>query len=82
MTCENHARNTRFANNMNVVISNPNVETFRNSFTYQGFTTWNSLPPYTKNASIVCTHIVLLYNRTTDNSLAELYFISCINMFK
>ncbi len=27
----------------------------------------------------LCTHIVLLYNRTTYNSLAELCFISCSN---
>ncbi len=32
MVCENHDRNTRFANNMNVVVPKPNVETFRNSF--------------------------------------------------
>ncbi len=31
MACENHDRNTRFANNMNVVVSKPSVETFRNS---------------------------------------------------
>ncbi len=30
MTCDNHNRSTCFANNMNVVIPKPNVETFRN----------------------------------------------------
>ncbi len=30
----NHDRNTRFANNINVVVPEPNVETFRNSFMY------------------------------------------------
>ncbi len=34
MACENHDRNTRFANNMNVVVPKPNVETFRNSFMF------------------------------------------------
>ncbi len=34
MACENHDRNTRFANNMNDVVPKPNVETFRNSFMY------------------------------------------------
>ncbi len=32
--CENHDRNIRFANKLNVVVSKPNVETFRNSFMY------------------------------------------------
>ncbi len=32
MACENHDRNTRFANNMNVVIPKPNDETSRNIF--------------------------------------------------
>ncbi len=32
--------------------------------------------------SILYTHIVLLYSRTTYNSLAEMCFISCITMFK
>ncbi len=36
MSCENVDRNTRFANNMNVVVPKPNVKTFRNSFMYQG----------------------------------------------
>ncbi len=45
MECENHDRNTRFANNMNVVVPKPNVETFRNSFMYQDAISWNSLPP-------------------------------------
>ncbi len=67
MACENHDINIRFANNMNVVVPKPNVETFRNSFIYQGAISWN---------------IVLLSNRTTYNSLAELCPISCINMFK
>ncbi len=35
MACQNHDINTRFANNMNVVVPKPNVETFRNSFIYQ-----------------------------------------------
>ncbi len=52
MACENHNRNTRFANNMNVVVSKPNVETFRNSFMYQGAISWNSLPPHLKYATI------------------------------
>ncbi len=30
MACKNHYRNTSFANNMNVVVPKPNVETFRN----------------------------------------------------
>ncbi len=30
MSFENHDRNTRFANNLNVVVPKPNVETFRN----------------------------------------------------
>ncbi len=34
MACENHDRNTHFANNMNVVVPMSNVETFRNSFMY------------------------------------------------
>ncbi len=38
MAYENRDRNTRFANNMNVVVPKPNVETFRNSFMYQGAT--------------------------------------------
>ncbi len=48
MTCEYHDRNTRFANNMNIVLPKPNVETFRNSFMYQGTVchlTLNMLPP-------------------------------------
>ncbi len=40
-----------FANNMNVVVPKPNVETFRNSFMYQGSILWNSLPPHFKYAS-------------------------------
>ncbi len=44
MACENHDRNTCFANNMNAVIPKSNVETFRNSFMYQGAISWNSLP--------------------------------------
>ncbi len=32
MTCENHYRNTCFANNIYVVVPKPNVKTFRNSF--------------------------------------------------
>ncbi len=55
---------------------------------------WNSLAPNLENVTthdsfkrmykeyFLCTHIVLLYNMTTYNSLAELCFISCINMFK
>ncbi len=43
MACENHDRNTHFANNMNVV-PKPNVETFRNSFMYEGAISWNRLP--------------------------------------
>ncbi len=46
MACQNHYRNTCFANNMNVVIPKPNVETFRNSFMYQSAISWNSLPPH------------------------------------
>ncbi len=75
MACENDDRNTRFANNMNVVVPKPNAETFRNSFIYQGAISWNSLPPHLKNATThdsfekervcLCTHIALLYNRTT-----------------
>ncbi len=51
MACGNHERNTRFANNMNVVVAKQNVETFRNSFMYQGAISWNSLPPHLKYAS-------------------------------
>ncbi len=36
MACENHDRNTCFSNNMNVVVPEPAVETFRNSFMYHG----------------------------------------------
>ncbi len=43
--CENHNRNTRFANNMNIVVPTSNIETFRNSFMYQGAISRNSLPP-------------------------------------
>ncbi len=47
MACENHGRNTCFANNMNVVVLKPNVETFRNSLCtkvpFHG--TLNMLPP-------------------------------------
>ncbi len=51
MARENHDRNTPFANNMNVVVPNPNVETFRNSFIYQGAISCNSLPPHLKYAT-------------------------------
>ncbi len=51
MAWENHYKNTCFANNMNVIIPKPNVETFRNSFMYQGAISWNSLPPHLKNAT-------------------------------
>ncbi len=44
MASENNDRNTGFAYNMNVVVTKPNVETFRNSFMYQGAISWNSLP--------------------------------------
>ncbi len=50
-TMFHHDRNTRFANNINVVIPKPNIETFRNSFMYQGAISWNSLPPHLKNAT-------------------------------
>ncbi len=53
MACRHHYRNTRFANNMNVVVPKPNVETFRNSFMHQGAISWNSLPPHLK---YVTTH--------------------------
>ncbi len=51
MACENQDRNTRFANNMNVVVPKPNIETFRNSFMYQGAISWNNLPPDLKYAT-------------------------------
>ncbi len=51
MACENHDRNKCFVNNMNVVVPKPNVETFRNSFMYQGAIPWNSLPPNLKYAT-------------------------------
>ncbi len=51
MVCENLDRNTRFANNINVVVPKPNVETFRNSFMYQCAISWNSLPPHLKYAT-------------------------------
>ncbi len=51
MACENHDRNKHFAYNMNVVIPKSNVETFRNSFMYQGAISLNSLPPHIKNAT-------------------------------
>ncbi len=51
MSCKNHARNTRFANNMNIVVPKANVETFRNSFMYQGAISWTSLPPHLKYAT-------------------------------
>ncbi len=51
MVCENHKRNTRFSNGMNVVVLKPNVETFRNSFMYQGAISCNSLPPHLKYAT-------------------------------
>ncbi len=44
MACEIHDRNTCFANNMNVVIPEPNIETFRYLYMYQGAISWNSLP--------------------------------------
>ncbi len=53
MVCENHDRNTHFANNMNAVIPKPNVETFRNSFMYQDAISWNSLRPHLKNAMVM-----------------------------
>ncbi len=52
MAYENHDRNTCFANNMNVVVPKINVETFRNSFMYQGAISWNGLPPHLKYATI------------------------------
>ncbi len=51
MACANQDRNTRFANNMNVVVPKPNVETFRNSLMYQGVISWKSLPPHLKYAT-------------------------------
>ncbi len=51
MECENHDRNARFADNMNVVVPKPNVEIFRNSFIYQGAISWNNLPPHLKYAT-------------------------------
>ncbi len=48
MACQNHDRNTCFANNMNVVVPKPNVEIFRNLFMYQGAISWNCLPPNLK----------------------------------
>ncbi len=51
MECKIHDRNTRFVNNMNVVVLKPNGETFRNSFMYQGAISWNSLPPHLKYAT-------------------------------
>ncbi len=51
MACKNHDRNTRFANNMNVVVPKPNIETFRNSFMYQDAISWNSLLPQLKYAT-------------------------------
>ncbi len=60
MACENHDWNTRFANNMNVVVSKPNVEIFRNSFMYPGAISLNSLPPHLKYA-------------TTHDSFKKLY---------
>ncbi len=81
---------------MNVVVPKPSVETFRNSFMSQGFISWNSLPPHIKIVTILdsfermykkkyfyaptqcyCTTVPQSYN-----SLAELCFISGINMFK
>ncbi len=50
MAFETYDINTRFANNVNVDIPRPNVETFRNSFMYQGAISWNSLPTHLKYA--------------------------------
>ncbi len=51
MACEHHDRNTRFANNINVIVPKPNVETLRNSFMYQGAISWKRLPPHLKYAT-------------------------------
>ncbi len=51
MACQKHDWNTRFADNMNVVVPKPNVETFSNLFMYQGAISWISLPLHHKNAS-------------------------------
>ncbi len=64
MAFENHDRNTRFANNMNVVIPKPNVETFRNSSMYHRAISWNSLPPHLKYA-------------TTHDSFKRMYKKEC-----
>ncbi len=55
IACENHDRNIRFANNVNVVVPEQNVESFRNSFMYQDATTWNSFPPQHTNATTHCS---------------------------
>ncbi len=64
IACENHERNTPFAKNMNVVVPKPNLETFRNSFMYQGAISWNSLPPHLKYT-------------TTHDSFKRLYKKEC-----
>ncbi len=72
MACENHSRHIRFANNMNVVIPKPNIETFRNSFMYQAAISWNSLPLHLKNAT---THdsFKRLYKKEYLHALTSFY---------
>lgn len=49
MSADTHVIPTRLAANGNVHIPEPKCELYRNSFRYQGATTWNSLPSQLKN---------------------------------
>ena len=50
MSCDTHDIPTRFSENNNVQVPQPNYEIFRRSFKYQSAILWNGLPSHLKNA--------------------------------
>ena len=51
MACESHDRTTRAAISMDVIVPQPRLEVFRNSFQYSGAKVWNNLPDHIKETS-------------------------------
>ena len=66
MYFDRHGFNTRNANSLNVVIPKPNMECFKQSFTYAGALHWNQIPSAIQNAPSF-DHF--------KNKYKELYFI-------
>ncbi len=53
MASEVNVRNTRNTDSLNVYIPKPNIECYRQSFTYAGGKIWNDLPINIQNAPSV-----------------------------